>query len=135
MDPNQGPLSPHRTPRFASYNGEPAPGNLNRWSDQAIENFIEETRIQQSMQLSMLTSAHTRTRFAFGTGIAAFIVALRPRRLHRVSECRCRVGGALMPGGCGRVLRSALTRLRFCGRVRVVGRVASCVGPAGALLC
>lgn len=70
-------LMPDRTPRFSSYYGEMAPGDLNRWSDQAIENFIEEARIQQSMQFSMLTSAHTRTRFAFGTGIAAFIIALR----------------------------------------------------------
>ncbi len=69
-------LLPSRTPRFASFYGELTVGDINRWSEQAIENFIEEARIQQATQFSMLTSAHSRTRFAFGTGLGGFILAL-----------------------------------------------------------
>ncbi|WP_419855839.1 hypothetical protein [Candidatus Poriferisodalis sp.] len=51
-------------------------GDINRWSDHAIENLIEEARVQQATQISLLTSAHTRTRFSFGTGLGGFILAI-----------------------------------------------------------
>ncbi len=58
---------------------------------------------------------------------------LRSRQLHKIPECHCWVCRGLLPGGCGPVLRSAVTR-QNAGRVPVVRRVASSVGPAGALL-
>ncbi len=56
-----------------------------------------------------------------------------PARLHRIPECHCWVCRGPQPGGYGPVLRSALTPQNI-GLVPVVRRVASSVGPAGAIL-